>query len=304
MSDPSLLLLIPAYNEEERIEPVLRDYGKYFQEQYRGKFQLVVVLNGCKDDTIGVVRRVAADFSFISAQEFRDPIGKGGALIEGLRLAPLADVIGYVDADGASPPHAFHDLVKRINEADCVIGSRWLKGAVLHQAQTKVRQFTSRCFHVIVQTLFWMHIKDTQCPCKAMRRAAVEKIHSSLRIADLAFDVNLLVALKRAGFKVLEVPTEWTDKIGSKVTASLFRSSFTMFLSVVRIRLIYSPLYSVLRKLGLGPLEALIYRKLRAPKPRSGAANPGSKSKARSPKSPEGGQEKSPASPASGEGKS
>jgi dolichol-phosphate mannosyltransferase len=279
MTEPSLLLLIPAYNEEERIEPVLREFGKYFQEQYRGKFQLVVVLNGCKDDTIGVVRRVAADFSFISAQEFRDPIGKGGALIEGLRLAPLADVIGYVDADGASPPHAFHDLVKRINEADCVIGSRWLKGAVLHQAQTKIRQFTSRCFHLIVESLFWLHIKDTQCPCKAMKRAAVEKIHSSLRIADLAFDVNLLVALKRAGFKVLEVPTEWTDKMGSKVTASLFRSSLTMFLSVVRIRLIYSPLYAFLRKLGLGPLEAWIYRKLRAPKPRSGSENEGRKSK-------------------------
>jgi glycosyltransferase involved in cell wall biosynthesis len=270
MNEPSLLLLIPAYNEEERIEPVLREYGHYFQKEYRGNFQLVVVLNGCKDDTIGVVRRVAADFSFISAQEFRDPIGKGGALIEGLRLAPLADIIGYVDADGASPPHAFHDLVKRMSEADCVIGSRWLKGAVLHQAQTKIRQFTSRCFHVIVETLFWMHIKDTQCPCKAMKRAVVEKIHSSLRIADLAFDVNLLVALKRAGFKVLEVPTEWTDKMGSKVTASLFRSSLTMFLSVFRIRLIYSPFYAFVRKLGLGPVEAWIYRKLRAPKPRSG----------------------------------
>jgi dolichol-phosphate mannosyltransferase len=278
MSDPSLLLLIPAYNEEDRIEPVLREYGDYFQKQYRGKFQLVVVLNGCKDNTIGVVRRVAADYDFISAQEFQDPIGKGGALIEGLRLAPLADVIGYVDADGASPPRALHDLVRRIGEADCVIGSRWLKGAVLHQAQTKIRQFTSRCFHVVVETLFWMHIKDTQCPCKVMRRPAVEKIHSSLRIADLAFDVNLLVALKRAGFSVLEVPTEWTDKMGSKVTASLFRSSFTMFLSVVRIWLIYSPFYAPLRALGLGPLEAWVYKKLRAPKPRSGPEDKNPKS--------------------------
>src|SRR5712675_2175466 len=192
MSEPSLLLLIPAYNEESLIEPVLREYGRYFKQEYHGKFQLVVVLNGCTDDTIGVVRRVGAEYPFISAQEFRDPIGKGGALIEGLRLAPLADVIGYVDADGASPPHAFHDLVKLMDKADCVIGSRWLKGAVLHQAQTKVRQVTSRCFHIIVESLFWMHIKDTQCPCKAMRRPVVEKIHSALRIADLAFDVNLL----------------------------------------------------------------------------------------------------------------
>src|SRR3954452_17102191 len=189
--EPSVLLLIPAYNEESRIEPVLREYGQYFQEQYRGKFQMVVVLNGCKDNTLGVVQKVATEFPALSALEFQGAIGKGGALIEGLKLAPLADVIGYVDADGASPPHAFHDLVKRIGEADCVIGSRWLPGAVLHQAQTWVRRFTSRCFHLIVESFFRMHIKDTQCPCKAMRRTAVEKIYSSLRIADLAFDVNL-----------------------------------------------------------------------------------------------------------------
>jgi hypothetical protein len=71
------------------------------------------------------------------------------------------------------------------------------------------------------------------------------------------------VAANRAGFKVLEVPTEWTDKAGSKVTASLFRSSLTMFLSVVRLRLIYSRLQPVLK--GLRPIEAWIYKTLRAP---------------------------------------
>lgn len=271
MTEPSLLLLIPAYNEEERIEPMLREYGRYFQEHYQGKFQLVVVLNGCRDNTRGVVEKVAKDFPRLSFLDFPDPIGKGGALIEGLKLAPLADVIGYVDADGASPPHALHDLVKRLGEADCVIGSRWLPGAVLHQAQPWMRRFTSRCFHLVVEVLFWMHIKDTQCPCKAMRRAVVEKIHSSLRIADLAFDVNLLVAVDRAGFTILEVPTEWTDKIGSKVSAALFRSSLVMFLSVVRVWLVYRPwTYRLLRRLGLEPLEEWIYKKLRAPQPRPG----------------------------------
>jgi glycosyltransferase involved in cell wall biosynthesis len=266
VSDPSLLLLIPAYNEEARIEPVLREFGHYFRENYRGNFQLVVVLNGCRDNTRGVVERVAQDFPAISLLDFPEPIGKGGALIEGLKLASQAEAVGYVDADGASPPHAFHDLVKRLPEADCIIGSRWLPGTVLHQAQPWVRRFTSRCFHVVVELLFWMHIKDTQCPCKVMRRAAVEKIHSNLRIADLAFDVNLLVSLKRAGFTIKEVPTEWTDKIGSKVTSSLFRTSLVMFLSTLRVRLIYSPIHKWLTPLR--PLENWLYRKLRAPAPR------------------------------------
>jgi glycosyltransferase involved in cell wall biosynthesis len=268
MNPASLLLLVPAYNEEQRIEPVLRDYAEYFQKNFSGKFQLVVVLNGCRDDTRGVVRRVAADYPAIGLIEYADPIGKGGALIEGLKLAPLADVIGYVDADGATPPHALHDLVKRIGQADCVIGSRWMPGAVLHVEQSNRRQFSSRVFHFIIEMLFRMHIRDTQCGAKVLRRTAVEKVHSSLCIADMAFDINLLYALKKAGLTTLEVPTEWTDKIGSKVT--LFRTSLVMLLSALRVRLIYSRLYRPLRRLGLGPLEAWIYRKLHAPLPLRG----------------------------------
>ncbi len=263
---PSLLLLIPAYNEERRIEPVLREYAQHFQQHYSGKFQLVVVLNGCRDNTLGVVQKVARDYPCISALEFAAPIGKGGALIEGLKLAPLADYIGYVDADGATPPKAFHDLVRRLGEADCVIASRWLPGAVLHVEQSSKRQFASRVFHLIVELLFRMHIRDTQCGAKVMTRQAVEKIHPNLRIADMAFDINLLYSLKRAGFRILEVPTEWTDKIGSKVT--LFRTSLTMFLSAFRIRLIYSRVYPWLRPLR--PLETWVYKKLRAPQPRPG----------------------------------
>ena len=267
MTEPSLLLLIPAYNEEHRIEPVLRDYAQYFKEHYHGKFQLVVVLNGCTDGTLGVVQRVGADYPAVTALEFPEAIGKGGALIEGLKLAPLADLIGYVDADGATPPHAFHELVKHIGGVDCVIGSRWLPGAVLHVEQSGQRRLASRAFHLIVQALFRMNLRDTQCGAKVMRREAVEKVHSSLRIADMAFDINLLYSLKRAGYRILEVPTEWTDKLGSKVT--LAGTSLVMFLSVVRIWLIYSPrLYRLLRPLR--PLEGWIYCKLRQPAPRPG----------------------------------
>jgi glycosyltransferase involved in cell wall biosynthesis len=261
--NPSVLLLIPAYNEEDRIEPVLRSYAEFFRGNYQGKFQLVVVLNGCRDNTLGVVQRVGAEFPEVSALEFPAPIGKGGALIEGLRLAPRADLIGYVDADGATAPPAFLDLIRHTNEADCVIGSRWLPGAVLHQMQTGRRQFASRVFHGIVQFFFGMNIRDTQCGAKVMRRAAVEKIHASLCIADMAFDINLLYLLKREGFRVLEVPTEWTDKVGSKV--ALGRTSLTMLLSVIRLKMIYSRL-NPLRKL-FGPVENWLYRKLNAPPP-------------------------------------
>jgi glycosyltransferase involved in cell wall biosynthesis len=260
---PSVLLLIPAYNEERRIGPVLRSYAEFFRTHYQGKFQLVVVLNGCRDNTMGVVQSIAAEFPEISGVEYSEPIGKGGALIEGLKMAPLADLIGYVDADGATPPAAFLDLLRHADQADCVIGSRWVPGAVLHQMQTGQRRFASRCFHAIVQFLFHMNIRDTQCGAKVLRRAAVVKVHSSLCIADMAFDINLLYLLKRNGLKILEVPPEWTDKAGSKV--ALGRTSLTMLLSVIRLWLIYSPLRGL--RPVFTPLENWLYAKLRAPRP-------------------------------------
>ncbi|HSY43240.1 MAG TPA: glycosyltransferase, partial [Candidatus Acidoferrum sp.] len=169
MPDPSLFILIPAYNEERRIQPVLREYAEFFGKNYDGKFEMVVVLNGCTDDTYGVVKKVATEYPAIRALLFQEPIGKGGALIEGLKLSANADLIGYVDADGATPPRAFLDLVKKIGNADCVIGSRWLPGAIIHQSQQSHRQFASRVFHFIVQILFWMNIRDTQCGAKVMK---------------------------------------------------------------------------------------------------------------------------------------
>ena len=266
----SLLLLIPACNEEQRIEPVLRAYAQCFREQYPGKFQLVVVLNGCVDNTLGVVRRVAADFPEISYLDFPGRIGKGGALIQGLKLAPRADLIGYVDADGATAPRAFLDLVWRCGEADCVIGSRRLPGAILLQAQSVKRRVASRAFHLLVELLFRMHIRDTQCGAKVMHRTAVDRVHASLRTADMAFDINLLYSLKRAGFRILEVPTEWTDQMGSKVTWS--SASLAWFLSVVRLRLVYSPFYTWLKPLR--PLETWIYLKLGSPPALPEAAPP------------------------------
>ena len=265
-TSPDLLLLLPAYNEEERIGPVLADYARFFRSKYRGKFQIVVVLNGCVDRTLEVVQRVAAEFPEIRALDFPEPIGKGGALIEGLRLAPTTDLIGYVDADGATAPAAFLDLVRQCDRYDCVIGSRWLPGSVLHRSQSQQRRVVSRGFHAFVQFLFRMGIKDTQCGAKLMRREAVEKIHSSLRIADVAFDINLLYSLKRNGFSILEHPTEWADQLGSKIKFN--RGSLGIVLSVIRLRLFYSPFYRWLRPLQ--PLEAWVYRKLSAPIPRPG----------------------------------
>src|SRR6185436_17275944 len=98
------------------------------------------------------------------------------------------------------------------------------------------------------------------------RRRAVEGVHSALRIADVAFDINLLYSLKRNGFSIREVPTTWTDQIGTKIR--LNKGAFGILLSVIRLRQVYSPFYKLLRPLR--PLEGWIYKKLRALQPLPG----------------------------------
>jgi glycosyltransferase involved in cell wall biosynthesis len=268
MSLPSVLLLIPAYNEEARIDSTLRQYAAYFRDHYAGRWDLVVVVNGCRDNTLGVVERAAREFSNIRWLVIPERVGKGGALIEGLQLAPEAAVIGYADADAATAPASLLALAGRCQDYDCAVGSRRVPGAVIHQLQPSHRQLASRVFHFIVELLFGMGIHDTQCGAKFLRQQMALRIQDRLLIADMAFDVNLLYAVKRAGGTLIEAPVDWTDHLGS--TVSYFRTSLVMFLSLVRLRLVYSPFYRLLRPLR--PIEAWIYGALRTPPPRSVSA--------------------------------
>jgi glycosyltransferase involved in cell wall biosynthesis len=265
MSLPSILLLIPACNEQSRIGPTLHRYATHFQEHYQGRLDIVVVINGSRDDTEGVVQSVAREYASIRWIVIPDRVGKGGALIEGLKLASQAEVIGYADADAATDPESLLRLAALCQEYDCVVGSRRVPGSVIHQLQPSHRQFASKVFHVIVELLFHMRIRDTQCGAKFLRRSMALKIHEQLLIADMAFDVNLLYAVKRAGGTLFEAPVDWTDHIGS--TVRYFRTSLVMFLSVIRLRLVHSPFYPWLRPLR--PLETWIYAALRNPPPRS-----------------------------------
>ena len=258
-----VLLIIPAHDEEDRIGPTLEDYIGEMEHHLAGRYAIVVVLNGCSDGTLEEVRRHAARCSHLKVIDIRERIGKGGAIIQGIRQSPGLDRIAYVDADGATPARELIRLLETSRGEDCVIGSRWMPGSVLHRPQSRLRRLASRVFHGIVQLLFGLGVRDTQCPAKVLSLRAAREVEPHLRIADLAFDVNLLYSLRRKGFGIREVPIEWTDKLGSKVTRTLFRSSLVMFLSVLRLRLYYSPVYRYLQPFR--GIERWVYLKLRAP---------------------------------------
>lgn len=237
-------IIIPAYNEENRIGNTLEEYSKYFERIKKSReindFELLIVLNACKDNTLKVVNDKKRKFPEIRFLCFENG-GKGFAIIEGFKdaLKRNNDLIGFVDADMATPPKAFHDLVINIKKFDGIIASRWLKGSKIKTKQTILRIITSRGFNFLVKSILLLPYSDTQCGAKLFKRKAIESIVHEIGNTKWAFDIDLIFRIKNKGFKIKEIATIWDDKKGSKI--DLIRVPFQMFSSIIRLRLMFSP---------------------------------------------------------------
>ena len=254
MEDKKVGIVIPAYNEEKRIRKTLEDYVDFFQG--KEKYEILIVLNGCKDNTLGIVEEYSKKYKLINYLDFKTA-GKGFAIEEGFKycLAKEFDLIGFVDADGATPAKEFYALIKKIGAAGGIIGNRWDKKSILLSKQTFSRRVMSRSFNFMVRVLFLMNIKDTQCGAKLFRKEVVEKIIKEIKISEWAIDVNLLYIAKRKGYSIKEIPTLWAEPGGSKVNS--LKTSIRMLLAILRLRIIYSPFEKISKPLK--PFVRMIY---------------------------------------------
>lgn len=250
-------IIIPAHNEAERLPAVLQDYVRYFADRMGDAFELLVIANHCNDDTAAAARRIAAVHPQVRVIEEKSRIGKGGAVIMGVRVA-RGEWIGFVDADGATAPSEFARLFDVAQKADGVIGSRWLPGARVVIHQKRLRLLSSRVFNFFIRLMLGLNYKDTQCGAKIFKAEVWRKILPNIGITRFAFDVDLLFQVCREKFSISEEPTEWHDVAGSKV--NIFASSIDMFLAIVRMRLLYSslkPLVALYDRTIAGPVEFL-----------------------------------------------
>lgn len=234
-----LSIVIPAYNEEERIGAMLDVYAPFFISRYGDDVEFVVVVNGSRDRTAEIVRAYAGRVKQVAPIVEPRAVGKGGAIMIGARAA-RGDLVGFVDADGATPPEAFQDLVDHIGDAGIIIASRWIPGAVVSPPQPLKRRIASRIFNALVRYVFKLKISDTQCGAKLMRRDALQVVLPRLGLTRWAFDVDLLFQLRRGRFAIIEWPTTWHDVGGSQLKVG--RASLEMFVAITRLRLLYSPL--------------------------------------------------------------
>jgi glycosyltransferase involved in cell wall biosynthesis len=169
--------------------------------------------------------------------EIREKIGKGGAVRAGFQRS-TGTLVGFADADLATPPAEFMRLVETTSDADGAIASRWAPGAKVY-GRTWLRTLASHLFASLVRVMFGLPFADTQCGAKVFQRRFLPAYLATATLSDLAFDVELLLILHRAGARIVEVPSVRTAVPGSSTLASpigLVRNGWRMFRSLVRLK--------------------------------------------------------------------
>ncbi len=256
-----ITIIIPAYNEEQRIGATLEKYLSYYTQQYQDNYEILVVLNGCKDKTEEIVASYHKSHSNLKYLVFNEAIGKGGAIKEGLKVAK-GELVGFTDADSSTRPEILHRLfaiLELVPSVDCVVGSRRMAGSIV-TGKTFKREVLSWGFNSLVNLLFNLGIKDTQCGAKVIRKHLIPSILPNLSVSNMAFDVNFLVDTKRLKAKILEIPIEWEDDERSTIK-SPFKTSTAMAFSIIRLKIMYSPLkviYPILEPIGRFLLKILV----------------------------------------------
>ena len=241
MNGPSCLLVIPSFRDALRLAPFLRD----LMTSLPPAFQILVVDDGSGQAGVTALQELIRREQMTSSHAgpmLLDPlllaqnVGKGGAIYQGWRSRPSADLVAFADADGAVPVKeivriwtAWPEL-----EADAVIASR-VQMLGRNVERLAVRHYAGRVFATLVALLTGLSVYDSQCGFKMLRRGSfLAAERHGLLSERFAFDVELLVALTKADCRIVEFPVDWRDVAGGSV--SLARHSVPMLRELVGIR--------------------------------------------------------------------
>jgi len=229
---PILSVVIPAFNEAETIAGTLRDLAGYM-DRLALDWELIVVDDGSADRTVTIVEEAAAgDRRIRLIRGGRS--GKGKAIQRGM-LEARGTWRFMADADLAMPPDnldRFLDAVASPPAPHIVIGSREAPGS-LRVGEHWLRHLIGRVFNAHVRLFALPGIADTQCGFKLFSAEAAEALFPRLTISGFAFDVELLVMARQAGFEVRETGIVWHGRADSRVAVSRGAAAFG---DVLRVR--------------------------------------------------------------------
>jgi len=225
-------VVIPAFNEADRLPRYLDEVVAYFEG--RGEpYEVIVVDDGSTDGTPEVVE--ARHHPSVRVLRLGRNSGKGAAVRAGMLAARGAFRL-FTDADGATPIAELKRLEPALAAgADVAVGSRVLVDPAVSVAARPHRVAAGRVFNWLVARLGVRAVADSQCGFKAFTGAAAERLFGRLRTRGFGFDVELLLEAQAAGYRIVEVPVNWADQPGSKVT--VLRHGPGMVWQIVKARL-------------------------------------------------------------------
>jgi len=231
---PRLSIVIPAYNESQRLGPTL-DRVLAFVRQRLQKAEIVVVNDGSTDQTADIVRNCAEQSGgIIRLLENPENRGKGYSVRNGV-LNSAGDIVLFTDADLSAPIEEAVELIQALHcGADIAIGSRWARSELQTRRQSLGRQALGRVFNGLLRVLLRLNFKDTQCGFKAFRREAARALFPLQRIEGWGFDAEILFLAEKSGFKVAEVPVAWGHDARTRIKP--LQDGWRMVAEMLRIR--------------------------------------------------------------------
>ena len=233
----TISIIIPVYNEAERLSGSLETIIKYLEKQMF-ESEIIVVDDGSSDDTAAVAEKNfvrMTDSIRTRVIRYEPNRGKGYAVRAGMQAA-TGDILLFSDADLSTPITEMEKLVAPIRSGalDVAFGSRALDRSLIGTHQPWRREQSGKVFNLVVRLFTGLPFWDTQCGFKAFRTAVFRPLLDVLKIDRFGFDVEFLFVAHRAGLRVQEIPVRWDHSDGSKV--NVFRDSQRMFNEVREVR--------------------------------------------------------------------
>lgn len=227
-------LVIPAYNEEQRLRPFLRSIAEYSKQHSSEISEVIVVDDGSTDATKAVAREAGADIAGFRLIEQSPNQGKGAAVRAGV-MAATGEYVVFMDADGATAITELPKMIAALDGYDIAIGSRWLAGSVMerHSALRSFSGYMNRAY----MRLFGFGEIDTMCGFKGYKTSVAKDLFGDLEEQRWLFDTEIAYRSLQRGYSIHNFPIEWESKDGSKLTTTtLITSALSILPLIIRIR--------------------------------------------------------------------
>ena len=231
-------LVLPAYNERNRIEGCLRSVAEWARARPGGwDWEVILVDDGSSDATLPAARQLAAQLGLpLEILRHEENRGKGAAIRTGV-LASSGNPVLVSDVDLSTPLTEWIKLAERLPSHPVAIGSRGLGEDLVRLKQPFHRRLLGKAGNLLVQVLAVPGIHDTQCGFKLFRGDVARDLFREARIDGFAYDMEILFLARRHGFSIAEVPVLWFNSLESKV--SVVRDSLRTLWDLLRLRWIH-----------------------------------------------------------------